>query len=211
MNKKNIEEKIKIAKRGLNKSTPDGYNRLPLGQTLTEKFPVLDLGILPDVTFENWSLHIYGEVENECSFNFEDLKQLPFVVDVSDFHCVTHWSKFDVNWGGVHLSDLFNSVGIIDLNHYVTFHSYDGYTTNLPVKCLLDHDVLLAFQLDGKSLAKEHGGPARIIVPKRYAWKSAKWIKAIEIHKDDRPGFWEVRGYHNDADPWLEQRYANED
>jgi DMSO/TMAO reductase YedYZ molybdopterin-dependent catalytic subunit len=133
------------------------------------------------------------------------------VRDISDFHCVTRWSQLDMDWEGVLARDLILQAGPLKHARHVTLYSYDGYTTNLPLEALLDDDVIIAHSVHGKPLTAEHGGPVRMVVPKRYAWKSAKWLKAIELHVDDRPGFWEVRGYHNDADPWLEQRFSEDD
>ena len=211
MKNKTVEEKIRQAKKEHSKSKQENTKRLPPGQTLTDKFPVLDLGITPEISFDNWYLTIYGLVNRELKLSIEDLKKCKQVIHISDFHCVTHWSKFDVAWGGVSLKDLLDYADIKPEGQFATLYSYDDYTTNLPVTALQDNDVILAYELEGELLKKEHGGPVRVVVPKRYAWKSAKWIKAIEIHAEDRPGFWEVRGYHNDADPWQEERYSGED
>lgn len=182
--------------------------RLPPGQAVTNKFPVLDLGVLPNVDVTNWTLRIFGLVKNELDLNFDDLKKYPQVEKVLDFHCVTHWSKFDVPWGGVRVLDVMSNAGIMNNAKFVTLYSYDKYTTNIPLKILLDEDVIIAHQVFNQPLSQEHGGPVRLVVPKLYGWKSAKWLKAIEIHKEDRPGFWELRGYHNDANPWEEERYS---
>jgi DMSO/TMAO reductase YedYZ molybdopterin-dependent catalytic subunit len=204
-----IEEKIKKAANNSNQNSTKSNNRLPPGQTITEKFPVLDLGIKPDINQSNWTLKIFGLVENELNINFEELQtKFEQVEETSDFHCVTHWSKYDVCWRGIRPRELFLLVKPKTNAKFITFHSYDGYTTNLPLSALLDDDVLIAYGYNGQSLELEHGGPVRTVVPKRFAWKSAKWIKAIEIHEEDRPGFWEVRGYHNEADPWKEERFS---
>ena len=204
-----FEEKIKKAQSNNKPIGKESHTRLPSGQTLTEKFPVLDLGITPEVSLNDWTLKIFGEVTHELEFNYENLEsEFDIVEDVSDFHCVTHWSKFDLKWKGFRPRDLLKLATPLEHAKFITFHSYDDYTTNLPLDVILDDDVLLAFEFDDQPLTKEHGGPVRVVVPKRYAWKSAKWIKSIELHNEDRPGFWEERGYHNDADPWLEQRYS---
>lgn len=206
--KKIVEEKLKQAQRKIKKKTFSNDNRLPPGQTLTTKFPILDLGITPDIDISKWRLKIFGLVNQELNISYEDLKKYLQVQETSDFHCVTHWSKFDVQWGGVRARDVLNMAGINKSADYVTLHSYDDYTTNIPLKVLMDEDVIIAHQVFEEPLPPEHGGPVRLVIPKRYAWKSAKWLKAIEIHKGDRPGFWEVRGYNNNADPWAEERYS---
>lgn len=194
------------ASRSANESTIKA--RVPAGQKQVNNFPVLDLGIRPDVNTDNWKLRIYGLVEREVELDWTAFRQLPQIKDVSDFHCVTRWSQLDMDWEGVSARELLMQAGPLPNAHYVTLHGYDGYTTNLSLEALLDDDVLVAHSVLGNPLTGEHGGPARLVVPKRYAWKSAKWLKAIELHAEDRPGFWEVRGYHNYADPWLEQRFS---
>lgn len=209
--KKLIEAKIALAKRGIKRS-PQGVNeRVPPGQTLVTNFPVLDLGIRPNVNSSNWTLNLYGLVANPLELNWMDFRSLTQVKDVSDFHCVTRWSQLDMVWEGVLARDLIAKAAPIAKAQFVTLHSYDGYTTNLPLEALLDDDVIIAHSALGKALTAEHGGPVRMVVPKRYAWKSAKWLKGIEFHEFDRPGFWEVRGYHNDAFPFEEQRFSNDE
>lgn len=207
--KKMIAAKIALAKRGTARSAPSGKARIPAGQSQVNNFPVLDLGIRPDVHIDNWALRIYGLVNKELLLDWAAFQAMPQVRDVSDFHCVTRWSQLDMDWEGVRASDLLMQAEPLESARFVTLHSYDSYTTNLPLEALLDSDVLVAHSVFGAPLAAEHGGPVRLVVPKRYAWKSAKWLKAIELHAEDRPGFWEVRGYHNDADPWLEQRFSH--
>lgn len=216
--KKLIEAKIALAQRSreqgnkpskLNKAKAGLYSRVPAGQTVVTNFPILDLGILPDINKSNWNLRIYGLVENELHLSWDDFQQLPQITDVSDFHCVTRWSKLDVEWGGVSARQLIMMAAPKTEAKFVTLHSYDDYTTNLPLEALLDDDVIIAHSALGYPLTTAHGGPVRMVVPKRYAWKSAKWLKAIEIHEEDRPGFWEERGYHNEADPFEEQRFSD--
>ena len=207
--KKLIEGKIALAKRGAKPGKINENVRVPAGQSEVKNFPVLDLGILPDVTKETWSLRLYGLVENELNLNWTTFEAMPQVTDTSDFHCVTRWTRLDMDWQGVKMQDLMMQAAPLDSAKFVTLHAYDGYTTNLPLEALLDDDVILAHSVLGYPLTTAHGGPARLIVPKRYAWKGAKWIKAIEFHAEDKLGFWEVRGYHNDADPWLEQRFSD--
>lgn len=203
------EGKIRVAEQGAKPSKPSGNARLPPGQKLVTDFPVLDLGITPPVSIANWSLRLYGLVSQEQTLDWEAFQALPQVKSVSDFHCVTRWSQLDMDWEGVLARDVIVQAQALPTARFVTLHGADGYTTNLPHEALLDDDVVLAHGVLGRPLETEHGGPVRLVVPKRYGWKSAKWINGIEFHDHDRPGFWEVRGYHNDADPWKEQRFAH--
>lgn len=209
--KKLIAGKIAIAKKGNHPGKVNANERVPAGQTEVKNFPILDLGILPDINKSNWNLRIYGLVEKELTLDWETFQQLPQVTDVSDFHCVTRWTRLDMDWVGVKAQDLLMMAGPLDNARYVTLHGYDGYTTNLDLEALLDDDVIIAHSVLGYPLTTAHGGPVRIIVPKRYAWKGAKWLKAIELHEEDRPGFWELRGYHNHGDPFKEQRFSEDD
>lgn len=213
--KKIVESKIALAAKSklsvIKPGKKSDHERIPAGQKQVFNFPVLDLGITPNVNTSNWKLRIFGLVENEVALDWLAFRQLPQVRDISDFHCVTRWSQLDMDWQGVRARDLILQAGPLKHARHVTLYSYDGYTTNLPLEALLDDDVVLAHSVFGEPLTAEHGGPVRMVVPKRYAWKSAKWLKAIELHVEDRPGFWEVRGYHNDADPWLEQRFSEDD
>jgi len=209
--KKLIAGKIAIAKKG---NTPGKVNqdiRVPAGQTEVKNFPILDLGILPDINKDNWQLRVYGLVDKELNLDWSAFKALPQTTDVSDFHCVTRWTRLDMDWVGVKAQELLMMAEPLENARYVTLHGYDGYTTNLPLEALLDDDVIVAHSVLGYPLTTAHGGPVRMIVPKRYAWKGAKWLKAIELHEHDRRGFWEVRGYHNDADPFKEQRFSDDE
>src|SRR5688500_14532242 len=183
-------------------------DRLPPGQRLVENWPVLDLGIQPDVPKADWRLTIDGSVENPMVWDWDTFIAQPQVEDVSDVHCVTQWSRYDNRWSGVstrHVVDLVRPrPGTTD----VILHGYDGYTTNVTLAAFTEEDCLVAHSHDGTPLTREHGGPARLVIPRYYFWKSAKWVKRIEFAAADRPGFWEVRGYHNVGDPWLEQRYG---
>lgn len=199
-------EKQKAA--GFEPRTDPSHDRLPPGQRLTEGFPVLDLGVRPEVPLGRWTLTIDGEVENPTTLTWEAFHALPQVEDVSDFHCVTTWSKFDCKWTGVAFIELYDLVRPKPSAQFVYFTSYDGYSTNAPLEACLDDDVLVATGFDGEPLSADHGGPARVIIPKLYAWKGAKFIKGIHFLPGDRLGFWEVRGYSNSADPWKEERYA---
>jgi DMSO/TMAO reductase YedYZ molybdopterin-dependent catalytic subunit len=209
--KKLIAGKIALAKKGNTAGKVNANDRVPAGQTEVKNFPILDLGILPDVNKTNWKLRVYGLVENELNLDWEAFQQLPQVTEVSDFHCVTRWSRLDMDWVGVKAQDLLMMAVPLETAKFVTLHGYDGYTTNLELEALLDDDVIVAHSVLGYPLTTAHGGPVRMIVPKRYAWKGAKWLKAIELHAEDRPGFWEVRGYHNHADPFKEQRFSEDD
>lgn len=183
-------------------------NRLPPGQKLVTNWPVLDLGVQPDVKPENWRLQILGAVENPVALKLEDFRGLPQVEMTSDIHCVTAWSRYDNHWQGVSAAALLALVKPKADARHIVFHSYDGYTTNVRLDVFADDDVLLAHSWEGKPLTRDHGGPVRVVIPKFYLWKSAKWITRIVFHADDHPGFWETRGYHNDGDPWKEERYS---
>ena len=207
--KKLIAAKIALAKRGAKPGAANANQQVPAGQTEVNNFPILDLGIVPEIDTTNWQLRIYGLVEHELNLDWAAFQQLPQVSDISDFHCVTRWSQLDMDWNGVSAQHLLMLAAPLENAKYVTLHGFDGYTTNIDLNALLDDDVIVAHSVLGKPLTREHGGPVRMVVPKCYAWKSAKWLKGIELHAEDRPGFWEVRGYHNYADPWLEQRFSD--
>jgi DMSO/TMAO reductase YedYZ molybdopterin-dependent catalytic subunit len=183
-------------------------NRLPPGQTLTDKFPVLSYGPTPRFDPAKWDFRVVGMVEKPLQFNYEQFRALPQTRQVSDFHCVTTWSRYDNAWEGVKVLDLMKMVSLTPDARFVVIHCDGGYTTNLPLNEFLDDDVILAHRHDGRDLEPDHGWPLRLVVPKLYAWKSAKWVRGLEFSDIDRRGFWEVRGYHNHADPWLEQRYS---
>lgn len=199
-------EKQKAA--GVRPRTVASQDRLPPGQRLTAGFPVLDLGVQPEITPDAWSLSTDGEVENPIALDWAAFNALPQVGDVSDFHCVTTWSKFDCRWEGVAFITLYELVRPTEAARFVYFTSYDGYSTNVPLERCLDDDVLIATRFEGAPITREHGGPARVIIPKLYAWKGAKFVKGIHFLTEDRLGFWEERGYSNSADPWKEERYA---
>lgn len=184
--------------------------RVPPGQTLVNNFPILDTGYQPDVPLAVWSLRVFGLVDNPFTLNWQEFLAFPQIQDISDFHCVTRWSQLDMAWQGVQVQELLMHAKPKQNANFATIYGFDGYTTNLPIEALLDDDVLIAHAVFGQPLTREHGGPARMVVPKRYAWKGAKWVKAIELHESDRPGFWEVRGYHNEAFPFEEQRFSED-
>jgi DMSO/TMAO reductase YedYZ molybdopterin-dependent catalytic subunit len=169
---------------------------------------VLDLGLKPDIPLADWSLTIGGAVASPVTWNWADFLAQPQYKDVSDFHCVTSWSRYDNEWEGVSFKHLMTVVQPLPIAKFVLFKSYDDYTTNLPLDACNDDDVLLTYKWNGRPLTKEHGGPVRMIVPKRYAWKGAKWIKEITFSERDEKGFWEVRGYSNSAFPWQNDRYG---
>ncbi len=185
-----------------------GMPKLPPGQVVTQGWPVLDLGRQPRVELSKWELIVDGAVEEPRRFSWKEFLELPQTRDVSDFHCVTTWSKMDVAWEGVQLA---SAIALArpkpDASHLITY-AYDGYTTNISLEEALKDDVLLVHTAEGKPLPREHGGPVRIITPQLYAWKGAKWIHRIEILNRDRLGYWELRGYSNTADPWRDDRYS---
>lgn len=182
--------------------------RLPPGQSLTEKFPVLTYGPNPPFDPQTWDLRVFGEVEKEMRWTWAEFMALPTVTLTCDIHCVTRWSKFDTMWEGVRFKDFVNLFGLKPTAKYVIAHCDYGYTTNLPLEAMMEDDVLLAYKYDGKPLDPDHGAPLRTLVPKRYFWKSAKFLRALEFSPLDKPGFWEQAGYHNDGDPFKEERYG---
>lgn len=190
------------------KTDPDKEMRLPPGQRLVTNWPVLDLGVQPHVPTETWQLEIDGAVANPVRLDWAQFMALPQAEDVSDIHCVTQWSRYDNRWQGVKTCVLLALVQPRADAKHVILHAHDGYTTNLLLEHFAEDDCLVAHSHEGVPLTREHGAPARVIVPRYYFWKSAKWVKRIELSAVDRPGFWEVRGYHNVGDPWLEERYG---
>ena len=182
--------------------------RLPPGQHEVKNWPVLDLGVHPAIPLEEWELVVGGLVENPIRWSWPEFLAQPQTEDVSDMHRVTSWSRFDNRWQGVSARHLISVVRPKANARHVVFHAYDGFTTNLRLKAFADDDVLLVHRWEGKPISPEHGGPVRVIVPKIYLWKSAKWLRRIEFLALDQPGFWETRGYHNDGDPWTEERYG---
>ncbi len=186
---------------------PDGQDRLPPGQYLTQKWPVLSYERTPKSLPTDWKLKITGKVENPFELTWEEFLALPRTKLVTDIHCVTTWSRYDNDWEGVHIREILQRAKPLSSAKFVMAHSWTGYTTNLPLSDLDDDDVMIALKHDGENLAPEHGGPIRLLVPKLYFYKSAKWLDGLEFMENDRPGFWEQRGYHNHADPWQEERY----
>jgi DMSO/TMAO reductase YedYZ molybdopterin-dependent catalytic subunit len=183
-------------------------DRLPPGQKLTEGWPVLQYGSSPSIDLKTWKFQVAGLIEDEVSFSWDEFLALPQTTIRTDIHCVTHWSKYDNDWTGVKLTDLMERLKVKPEAKYVMVHSYGGYTTNLPLPELLDNDVIFAHHHNGQPLAKEHGWPMRLVVPKLYFWKSAKWPRGMVFMSDNKPGFWEMYGYHMHGDPWAEERYS---
>ena len=210
-----INEKLIGAKQGwardgrlLTGTTADpARDRLPPGQRLVRDWPVLDLGVQPDVTPERFRLDLDGMVASPLHLTLDDLLALPQSDSVSDIHCVTQWSRYDNHWQGVAARTLLELARPKPEVRYVVFHAHDGYTTNVRLDQFDQPDVFLVHRWEGKPIARQHGGPVRVLIPRLYFWKSAKWLRRIELIGQDRPGFWEVRGYHNNADPWQEERY----
>lgn len=183
-------------------------DRLPPGQTLVQDWPVLDLGVQPDVAPEKWRLRLEGLVEAPLRLTLDDFMALPQTELVNDIHCVTQWSRYDNHWQGVLAAELLALARPKGAARFVSFTSYDGYTTNVPLAEFAAAEVLLAHSWNGAPLTRQHGGPVRVVIPRLYFWKSPKWVTRIELLGVDRPGFWEVRGYHNNGDPWAEERYG---
>jgi DMSO/TMAO reductase YedYZ molybdopterin-dependent catalytic subunit len=185
-----------------------GMPKLPIGQSETEKWPVLDLGEHPRIAPEGWQLTVDGAVAHPTTFSWAEFMALEQVEDVSDFHCVTAWSRMDLRWLGVRVSTVLAIAEPDDRATHLMCHAYDGYSTNVALEEALKDDVLLVHTVDGSPLPREHGGPVRMITPELYAWKGAKWVNRLEVMIGDRPGFWEERGYSNTAHPWRNDRYG---
>ena len=179
----------------------------PPGQFVTERFPVLTFGPTPRINLDDWQFKIFGLVDNEITLDWKQFNDLPQVTLDAEFHCVTQWSKLENTWEGILFTDVMKLVTPKPEAKYVMAHCYGGYTTNVALDVLVDDDVMFAHSHDGAPLTPEHGGPMRLVVPKRYGWKSAKWVSGIEFMAEDEPGFWETRGYHMEGDPWKEERF----
>jgi len=184
--------------------------RLPPGQHLTQDWPVLDLGITPDIPRERWRLDVYGAVETPLFWDFAQFSTQPQSTFISDIHCVTTWSRYDNQWEGLSTRALLDACQPKPEVRFVVLESHDGYTTNLSLEDFAAEDALLAHSWQGSPIERDHGGPVRVIVPHLYFWKSAKWLQRIQFVTEDKPGYWEVRGYHNRGDPWQEQRYSDD-
>jgi len=192
----------KLVERGLDPA------RLPPGQYLTEKWPVLHAGSVPQTDLATWDFKVFGEVDEPVTLTYEELMALPQTEITADIHCVTRWSRFDTSFKGVHWRELKKLVRPKPSARFVLAHAEQGFTSNLPLEALEEDDALIAWEADGEPLEPEHGWPLRLVVPSRYFWKSAKWLRGLELLAADQPGFWERYGYHNDADYWKEERYS---
>jgi len=190
--------------------SPDISGRLPPGQYLEQSFPVLSAGPTPRVTTEKWQFTLKVGPKPVASWNWDEFNKLPQSKMTRDIHCVTKWTKFDTGWEGVLIDDIFTEGGIEPPTAYTLAHSTDGYTTNVPVEDLIGGKAMVALKYDGAPLDPEHGGPARLLVPHLYFWKSAKWVNGLQFTRVDEPGFWELRGYHIYGDPWREQRFTGD-
>ena len=190
-------------------SDPQIRRRIPPGQVLTEKFPILHFGRTPEYAdLSGWDFRVFGEVETPFTLRWAELRALPVSSVTLDIHCVTRWSKLDTTWEGVAFTHLAEVAQPKPAARYVVFHAESGYTANVPLEVAMQPECLVAWSYAGEPLEPEHGYPLRAIVPGRYFWKSAKWLRGIELTADDRPGFWERNGYSNTADPWTEDRYG---
>jgi DMSO/TMAO reductase YedYZ molybdopterin-dependent catalytic subunit len=193
------------------KAIDAGYDpaRLPPGQTLTDKWPVLHAGdVARYASLDTWTFRVFGEVEQEVELSWDELNALPRADNVQDIHCVTRWSRFDMRFGGIHPREVLALARPTPAARFVVAHAEAGFTANVPLSSVTGPDALLATHADGEPLPAEHGYPLRLVVPGKYFWKSAKWLRGLELTADDQPGFWERYGYHNDADPWREERYS---
>ena len=212
---KREDARLKLRARFLQRRADEGPRigdpaaKIPVGQVETQKWPVLDLGTHPAISQESWQLRIEGRVLSPCTLSWADFMSLEQVADMSDFHCVTTWSKLNMSWIGVPFWRLVELVHPKPSARYILCHGHDGYTTNLTIEAALEPDVLLVHTYDNLPLSREHGGPCRMITPKLYAWKGTKWINRIEFLDDEKKGYWEVRGYSNTADPWRDDRYSD--
>jgi DMSO/TMAO reductase YedYZ molybdopterin-dependent catalytic subunit len=187
-----------------------GYDpaRLPPGQYLTDKWPVLHAGTVPETDLATWDFKVWGEVVEPLTLTWDEFAALPATEITIDIHCVTRWSRFDTSFRGVHWRELAKLVRPKPSARFVVAHAEQGFTSNVPLSFLTDDEALLAYEADGEPLTPEHGWPLRLVVPRKYFWKSAKWLRGLELVDRDRPGFWERYGYHNDADYSKEQRYG---
>jgi DMSO/TMAO reductase YedYZ molybdopterin-dependent catalytic subunit len=192
------------------KLEPEIAARIPPGQSLTDRFPVLHYGPVPRVDLEKWDFKLFGLVSEPARFTWEEFMQLPQSQVTMDIHCVTRWSKLDTTWEGVLATDLMKHVELKPQAKFVIAHAEYGFTANVPLEVFLDEQTIFAHSFGGKPLEKDHGWPLRLVVPKKYFWKSAKWVRGIEFLAQDKLGFWERNGYNNHADPWKEERYSED-
>jgi DMSO/TMAO reductase YedYZ molybdopterin-dependent catalytic subunit len=186
---------------------PETAARVPPGQYLTVKWPVLHYGPVPPFNPKTWDFRVFGNVENEIKLSWEEFQKLDQTLVQADMHCVTTWSRLDQKWEGIPFAKIIELAKPKADSKFVIAHSEYGFTANTPLEYCLRDDCLIALRANGEPLTAEHGSPARLVVPRLYAWKSAKWLRGIEFSDVDKPGFWERNGYHNTGDPWKEQRY----
>jgi DMSO/TMAO reductase YedYZ molybdopterin-dependent catalytic subunit len=192
----------KLVERGLDPA------RLPPGQYLTEKWPVLHAGSVPQTDLSTWDFRVFGAVERPLTLTWDELQELPSTEITVDIHCVTRWSRFNTSFRGVHWRELAKLVEPRPNARFVVAHAEQGFTSNVPLEAAEDENALVAYEADGEPLTPDHGWPLRLVVPSRYFWKSAKWLRGLELRTTDQPGFWERYGYHNEADYWKEERYG---
>jgi len=189
---------------------PEKAVRVPPGQYLTEKWPVLHYGPVPIFDARKWDFRVFGRVQNELRLTWDEFRKIDEeqrALVTADMHCVTTWSRLDQKWEGIPFNVVVGRAKPLDDAKFVIAHCEHGFTANVPIEFCLGEDCLIALRANGEALAPEHGYPARLVVPKLYAWKSAKWLRGIEFSETDKPGFWERNGYHNRGDPWKEERY----
>ncbi len=189
---------------------PATDNRVPPGQYVTTDFPVLTAGPTPQTPLDKWTFQIEGLVRQPAKWSWEEFLSLPTKTYVVDIHCVTKWSKLDTQWKGISVDTLFTNIDLDPKAMYVEAFSDGGYTTNLPLEEIINDQAFVAYEFDGKPLEAEHGGPARLVVPHLYFWKSAKWVRGLKLMEQDKRGFWESLGYNNHGDPWKEERYQGD-
>lgn len=201
---------MSVIERHRSRYTPEELERLPPGQVITRKWPVLSAGPTPAIDLGAWRFRVFGLVATELRLTWEEFRALPRVSITTDMHCVTRWSRLGTVWEGVAIAEILSRAPLRPEAQFAVAHCHGGYTTNLPVADLLDGEVLLADTNDGLPLPPDHGGPMRLVVPKLYAWKSAKWCSGLEFLAADKPGFWEGYGYHNHGDPWKEERHQGD-
>ncbi len=190
------------------KAEAQNQERLPPGQSLTQKWPVLHFGAVPRFNPATWDFNIWGLVTQPKRFTWDEFSSLPTTTQVSDMHCVTRWSKLDSTFEGIPVAEVMKRVELLPEANFVMVHADPSYTTNLPLEDFLDDDVMFVLKYEGRPLEPDHGYPVRLLVPKLYLWKSAKWVRGLEFMAQDRPGFWEQYGYHNHGDPWTEERFG---
>ena len=202
-----------VVNKGFHKkdSKGDHKRQLPPGQTEVIQWPVLSYAPTPRIPIEAWTLTVDGEVNTPIKLNWNEFNSMPMLTLTTDIHCVTRWSRFGMKWEGVSLDELImRAGGLKEGAKYLIAKTFEGYTTNIPVQDILNGQAMVALKAHDEALTPDHGGPARLFIPHLYLWKSAKWIKQLTFTKEDHPGFWEVNGYHNYGDPWLEQRYSDD-